>query len=457
MSLSSLTAVSPLDGRYADKTQALRPIVSEYGLICYRLKIEIHWLITLANCEQITELASFTAAEATFLETIITSFSEADAKAIKAIEKITNHDVKAIEYFLREKCEAHATLKRAIPFIHFAATSEDINNLAYALMQKTLRDKVLQPALTSLIANLNKLAKDTAKLAMLSRTHGQAATPTTLGKEYKNFAVRLQKAKQHCCALAIAGKFNGAVGNFNAHAVAYPDIDWPALSKSFVTSLGLAHNAFSTQIEPHDDLAQWLNALSLCHTILIDLCRDTWAYIAIDYFTQKRKDNEVGSSTMPHKINPIDFENAEGNLGIAIALARHFSEKLPISRWQRDLSDSTVLRNLGAIAGYALIAYQSIEKGLEKLIPNETTITQQLNAHPEVLTEAIQTVMRRYGVSDAYEKLKTLSRGEKITLAQLQTFIDSLAIPDAAKARLKALTPENYIGFAAQLILTDNG
>lgn len=454
MSLSSLTAISPLDGRYANKTKSLRPIVSEYGLIRYRLQVEIHWLIALAKCDKITEFSPLTQTESIFLEKLIADFSEADANAIKVIEQTTNHDVKAVEYFLREKCESHETLKRVIPFIHFAATSEDINNLAYALMQKALRDRVLTPAFQSLLQTLHTMAQPAAGIAMLSRTHGQPATPTTLGKEYKNFAARLETHYQRWQRLPITGKWNGAVGNFNAHIVAYPDIDWSTLSRQFVESLGLTYNAYTTQIEPHDDLAAWLNALSLCHTILIDLCRDTWGYIALDYFKQQRHDNEVGSSTMPHKINPIDFENAEGNLGLSIALATHLAQKLPISRWQRDLSDSTVLRNLGCIAAYGVIAYQSLEKGLGKLTPNTQVINEQLNAHPEVLTEAVQTVMRRYGVKDAYEQLKKLSRGEKIALSDLHGFIDGLAIPNDAKTRLKALTPSNYIGLAKQL--TDN-
>jgi adenylosuccinate lyase len=451
MLLSSLTAISPLDGRYGDKTEQLRPIVSEYGLIFYRLQVEIAWLTALSHCAEMPELAPLTVDENAFLQDLLDTFSETDAQHIKTIEKTTNHDVKAVEYYLRDKCEAHPTLKRASSFIHFAATSEDINNLAYALMQKALRDTVLLPTLTSITQHLTQLAEATATLPMLSRTHGQAATPTTLGKEYKNVAMRLDAHIKLWAAIPIVGKCNGAVGNFNAHLAAYPDVNWPALSHALITTLGLQYNAYTTQIEPHDFLAQWLNALSICHTILIDLCRDTWGYIALQYFTQKKAAHEVGSSTMPHKVNPIDFENAEGNLGVAIAFATHLSQKLPISRWQRDLSDSTVLRNLGSIAGYALVAYQSIEKGLSKLIPNEAHIKQELNAHPEVLTEAIQTVMRRYSITDAYEQLKQLSRGETITLDELHQFIDTLNIPATEKTRLKKLTPENYIGLAGNL------
>lgn len=451
MSLSSLTAVSPLDGRYADKTAQLRSIVSEYGLIFYRLKVEIYWLITLSHCDAITTFSRITPDEKNYLEKILESFCESDALTIKNIEKKTNHDVKAVEYFLREKCESHPTLKRASAFIHFAATSEDINNLAYGLMQKALRDEQLLPSLTHLIDTLDALAKKTAAIPMLSRTHGQPATPTTLGKEYRNVVERLKAHVTFWKNIPITGKCNGAVGNFNAHLVAYPTIDWPMISKQFIESLGLTYNAYTTQIEPHDFLAQGLNALSVCHTILIDLCRDTWGYISLGYFSQKKAEHEVGSSTMPHKINPIDFENAEGNLGIAIALATHLSQKLPISRWQRDLSDSTVLRNIGSVAGYAVIAYQSLEKGLSKLIPNEAHIEAELHAHPEVLTEAIQTVMRCYGIETAYEQLKALSRGEKITLNQLREFIDTLTIPLEEKERLKQLTPENYLGLAILL------
>ena len=451
MLLSSLTAISPLDGRYGDKTAQLRQIVSEYGLIYYRLTVEIHWLIVLSHCDEITELSPITDAEKKFLEKMLTDFSENDALTIKAIEKKTNHDVKAVEYFLRDKCESHATLKRASSFIHFGATSEDINNVAYALMQKTLRDQVVLPGLQKIIQTLHQLADNTAALPMLARTHGQPATPTTLGKEYKNFSMRLQAHVSQWNAIPIVGKCNGAVGNFNAHITTYPTVNWAALSQDFIESLGLQNNSYTTQIEPHDFLAQWLNALSVCHTILIDLCRDTWGYISLNYFSQKKSEHEVGSSTMPHKINPIDFENAEGNLGITIALSTHLSQKLPISRWQRDLSDSTVLRNLGSIAGYALVAYHSIEKGLSKLIPNEPFIKSELNTHPEVLTEAIQSVMRRYGIENAYEQLKQLSRGEKITLLQLRKFIDTLQIPADEKERLKQLTPESYIGLAVEM------
>lgn len=451
MRLSTLTAISPLDGRYGDKTEQLRPIVSEYGLIFYRLRIEIEWLIALTNHPEIKEISPLSTEEKAFLKNLLDTFDETEAKTIKNLEKKTNHDIKAIEYYLREKCDSHRTLKRASAFIHFGCTSEDINNLAYGLMIKTLRDKILNPALEEIKHTLDQFAKNNAKIAMLSRTHGQIATPTTLGKEFKNVAARLTAHTNLWLSIPISGKCNGAVGNFNAHAIAYPEVDWLALSKTFIKSLGLQWNAYTTQIEPHDYLAQWLNALNVCHTILIDFSRDVWGYISINYFIQKKEADEVGSSTMPHKVNPIDFENAEGNLGMAIALATHLSQKLPISRWQRDLSDSTVLRNIGSIAGYAVIAYQSLLKGLSKLIPNEALIKKELNEHPEVLTEAIQTLMRRYGITDAYEQLKKRSRGEAITHKQLIEFIETLSIPDAAKTRLKSLTPEKYIGIAVAL------
>lgn len=451
MQLTMLTAISPLDGRYSAKTEYLRPIVSEYGLIFYRLTIEIEWLFALAECEQFTEIAPLSPEERAFLKALITAFDETQAQHIKTIEKKTNHDVKAVEYYLREKFEAHASLKRLSPFIHFACTSEDINNLAYALMIQKVRDEVIEPQLRGLIQKIDTIAADTADCAMLSRTHGQAATPTTLGKEFKNFSVRLQTHVDYLMQMPITGKCNGAVGNYNAHVVAYPEIDWQALSKKFVTSLGLEWNAYTTQIEPHDFIAQLFNALSVCHTILVDFSRDIWGYIALHYFLQKKSEHEIGSSTMPHKINPIDFENAEGNLGIAIALAAHLSQKLPISRWQRDLTDSTVLRNVGSVFGYAVIAYQSLSNGLSKLIPNVDYMQNELSMHWEILAEPIQMVMRRYGIEDAYEQLKTLTRGESITQKQLMDFVALLKIPDNAKKILKQLTPENYIGLAKDL------
>jgi adenylosuccinate lyase len=451
MLLTTLTAISPLDGRYGNKTKQLRTIVSEYGLIFYRLKIEIAWLIHLTEQSEIHEATALTQDERAFLENILHDFNETEAGQIKTIEQKTNHDVKAVEYYLRDKLVAHATLKRLSPFIHFACTSEDINNLAYALMLKKSRDNIIIPSMEKIIHTLHQQASEMAAFAMLSRTHGQSATPTTLGKEFKNFAIRLEKQFELLRAIPITGKCNGAVGNYNAHAVVYPNIDWQTVSKQFVESLGLTWNAYTTQIEPHDFLAQFFNVLNSCHTILIDFCRDTWGYISLHYFSQKKSAHEVGSSTMPHKINPIDFENAEGNLGIAIALATHLSQKLPISRWQRDLTDSTVLRNIGSIIGYACIAYQSLEKGLSKLIPNAALLKKELEDHWEILAEPIQTMMRRYGIEDAYEQLKDFSRGEKITRESVHQLIEKLTIPPDAKAILLALTPSNYVGYAATL------
>ncbi|EKD78130.1 MAG: hypothetical protein ACD_42C00032G0001 [uncultured bacterium] len=451
MQLSSLTAISPLDGRYGNQTEQLRSIVSEYGLIFYRLQIEITWLIALSDHKQISEVKLFTQDEREFLKKILDQFDEHEALAIKQIELKTNHDVKAVEYYLRKKCEQHPALKKISSFIHFGCTSEDINNLAHALMVKKSRDEIILPALKKLIEQLNQHARETATLPMLSRTHGQAATPTTMGKEFKNFSTRLAIHVAYFAKIPISGKCNGAVGNFNAHGVAFPDVDWQQMSKQFVESLGLQWNAHTTQIEPHDYFAQFLNALTICHTILIDCCRDVWGYISLHYFLQKKIDGEVGSSTMPHKINPIDFENAEGNLGLAITLATHLSQKLPISRFQRDLSDSTVLRNTGSIFGYTIIAYRSLTKGLNKLIPNPDMMKKELMQHWELLAEPIQMVMRRYGMDDAYEQLKKITRGETITQKQLHDFIDTLPVPDQAKKELKLLTPENYVGIAAQL------
>lgn len=451
MQLSTLTALSPLDGRYGNKTKQLRTIVSEYGLIFYRLKIEIAWLITLTETNEITEATALTIEEHAFLDNLLNTFNEIEATNIKIIEQKTNHDVKAIEYYLREKLESHSTLKRLSPFVHFACTSEDINNLAYALMLKQSRDTILIPTLEKLTHTINHHAQQTAEFAMLSRTHGQAATPTTLGKEFKNFSVRLQKQVDFFRAIPITGKCNGAVGNYNAHIVAYPNVNWLDVTKQFVESLGLTWSEYTTQIEPHDSVGQFFNALNSCHLILIDFCRDIWGYIALHYFTQKKADDEVGSSTMPHKINPIDFENAEGNLGIAIALATHLAQKLPISRFQRDLTDSTVLRNIGSVMGYAVIAYQALQKGLGKLIPNSELLKKELDDHWEILAEPIQTMMRRYGINDAYEQLKYFSRGEKITREQTYQFVEQLTIPDEAKKILLSLTPSNYLGYAARL------
>ena len=451
MQLSSLTAISPLDGRYGNRTEQLRSIVSEYGLIFYRLHIEIAWLILLTETPEIPELKPLSPDEHVFLKNLLASFDEKEALHVKNIEKTTNHDVKAVEYYLRKKLEAHHTLKHLSPFIHFACTSEDINNLAYALMIKQVSTEIVFPHLQNIIQKLNQFADDTAECAMLSRTHGQAATPTTLGKEFKNFSTRLSTHLARLMEIPIAGKCNGAVGNFNAHVVAYPDIEWLMLSKNFVESLDLTWNPYTTQIEPHDFIAQFLNALTVCHTILMDCARDIWGYIALHYFSQKKSEHEVGSSTMPHKINPIDFENAEGNLGVAIALSTHLAQKLPISRWQRDLTDSTVLRNVGSVFGYSFIAYESLLKGLSKLIPNPELLKNELDQHWEILAEPIQTVMKRYGIVDAYEQLKAITRGESTTQKQLADFIDTLHIPDAAKRELKLLTPGNYLGIAIKM------
>ena len=451
MQLDSLTALSPLDGRYAAKVDALRPIFSEYGLMHRRVAVEIAWLIALYDATGIAELPPFPAAARARLQKIADDFSVADAARIKEIEATTNHDVKAVEYFIKERIGDDAALAQAREFVHFACTSEDINNLSYALMLRDAREHVLLTELDKTIARLRELAHANAGMPMLSRTHGQTASPTTLGKEMANVVARLERQRAQLAAIAIAGKINGAVGNFNAHVIAYPDIDWRAFSKCFVESLGLQWQAYTTQIEPHDGVAELCDAQRRIDTILIDLARDVWGYISLGYFRQKLKAGEVGSSTMPHKVNPIDFENAEGNFGVANALFGHFSEKLPISRWQRDLTDSTTLRALGEAFGHALIGFASLEKGLGKLQVNADRIAADLDASWEVLAEAIQTVMRRHGLPEPYEQLKALTRGKGITRDTLQTFIASLALPDADKQRLLALTPATYIGLAADL------
>lgn len=451
MNREALTAISPLDGRYHSKMESLRPIVSEYGLIYYRCVVEIHWLIQLANNGKINKDKSINGKEKQQLLDILDHFSVEDAEAVKTIEQTTNHDVKAVEYFLQEKLKS-AKLDRLIPLIHFGCTSEDINNLAYALMFKDAREKVLKPSMQTLITALKSLSKETADIPMLSRTHGQPASPTLLGKELLNVVCRFEKQFDQFAKIEVLGKCNGAVGNFNAHIIAYPEVDWLKISEKFVSSLDLHWNAYTTQIEPHDWIAEAMHCLIRFNTILIDFNRDIWSYISLDYFEQKKVENEVGSSTMPHKINPIDFENSEGNLGIANALANHFADKLPISRWQRDLSDSTVLRNLGSILGYSELAYQATLKGLQKLIPNKDVISKALDAHWEVLTEAVQSVMRRYGITNAYEQLKAFSRGKRLDAEGLRTFIDQLDIPDEAKKRLRELTPSQYTGCATDLI-----
>jgi len=448
---SPLTALSPLDGRYAGKVEALRPIFSEFGLMHRRVLVEVRWLLALADEPAIAEVAALDAPARTFLMTLADGFSLQDAERIKAIERTTNHDVKAVEYFLKERIGEHADLAKAKEFIHFACTSEDINNLAYALMLRDARDGVLLPAFDKLLATLKQMAHALAAQPMLSRTHGQTASPTTLGKEIANVVARLKRQREQIAAVALSGKVNGAVGNYNAHVVAYPEVDWTALAQRFVESLGLDFNPYTTQIEPHDGIAEISDAIRRANTILIDFCRDIWGYISLGYFRQELKHGEVGSSTMPHKVNPIDFENAEGNLGIASALFAHFSEKLPISRWQRDLTDSTVLRALGTAFGHTQVALESIARGLSKLNAAPERLAADLDANWEVLAEAVQTVMRRYGLPEPYEQLKALTRGQGITRDSMRAFIESQALPVDAKQRLLALTPATYTGLADKL------
>ncbi len=448
MELSALTALSPTDGRYASKTAALRPWFSEYGLIYHRVLVEIRWLQMLAAHPQISEVPAFSAATNTFLESILSNFSEMDALRVKAIERTTNHDVKAVEYYLKEKIAGQAELEAVSEFIHFACTSEDINNLSYALMLKGGMENVIHPELATTIAAIRQLAHAYADIPLLSRTHGQPASPSTLGKEMANVVARLERQQRHILAAQYLGKINGAVGNYNAHISAYPDIDWETTAEQFITSLGLTWNPYTTQIEPHDYIAETFDAVARANTILIDFCRDVWSYISLGYFKQKVIAGEVGSSTMPHKVNPIDFENAEGNFGIANALMTHLAQKLPISRWQRDLTDSTVLRTLGVGLGHTLIAYQSALKGISKLEVNTTAIAADLDANWEVLAEPIQTVMRRYGIEQPYEKLKALTRGQRITPEGLREFVNTLDMPQEAKDVLIAMTPATYIGNA---------
>ena len=451
MSTESLTAISPLDGRYHNKMAALRPIFSEFGLMRYRVQVEIRWLQTLANQANLPELAPFSAAANALLENIATNFSESDASRIKAIEAEINHDVKAIEYFLKERIAGNAELAKVSEFIHFACTSEDINNLAHGLMLKTARETCILPMLNEIISALKKLAHEYANQALLSRTHGQPATPTTVGKEIANIIARLDRQIQQLSATPILGKINGATGNYNAHAVAYPKVDWQKISASMVTSLGLTLNTYTTQIEPHDYMAEIFMNLMRINTILIDFNRDMWGYIALNYFQQKNLGNEVGSSTMPHKINPIDFENSEGNLGIANALLDHLANKLPLSRWQRDLTDSTVLRSMGVAVGHAYLAYQALLKALQKVTPDLGVINTDLAQHWEILGEPIQTMMRRFGISEPYEKLKTFTRGKKINQELLRQFIAELDLPEEIKQQLYDLTPANYLGYAQDL------
>ena len=452
MELSALTALSPIDGRYGDKTTELRTIFSEYGLLKYRVQVEVRWLQKLANQADILEVPTLSEQANKHLNEIVENFNEQDAIRIKTIERTTNHDVKAVEYFLKEKVNTNEELQAINEFIHFACTSEDINNLSYALMLKTARDTVLIPYWNKLIATITTQAKTYRDLPLLSRTHGQPATPSTIGKEFANVAYRLKRQLKQLESIEILGKINGATGNYNAHMVAYPQINWHKFSEEFVTSLGLQWNPYTTQIEPHDYIAEYFDCIARFNTIMIDFDRDVWGYIALNHFKQKTVAGEIGSSTMPHKVNPIDFENSEGNLGLANAIMSHLGSKLPISRWQRDLTDSTVLRNLGVGIGYAIIAYQSTLKGLNKLEVNQEYLLDELNRNWEVLAEPIQTVMRRYGIEKPYEKLKELTRGKRVDAQGMQQFIDSLALPEHEKTRLKQLTPANYIGFAINFV-----
>ena len=452
MSLTTLNALSPLDGRYQTKLDALRPYFSEYALIKHRAWVEVEWLKALAAASELTEIAAFSPATIKELDAAIANFSEADAAQVKTIEARTNHDVKALEYWLKDKFEANPEINKASEFIHCACTSEDINNLSHGLMLKTARDEVMLPYLNNLMARLRELATQLADQPMLSRTHGQTASPSTMGKELANVLYRLQRQEKQLKNNEVLGKINGAVGNFNAHLAAYPDFDWEHFAERFVRSLGLTYNPMTIQIEPHDYMAELYDSFARINTILIDLNRDIWGYISVGYFKQKVKAGEIGSSTMPHKVNPIDFENSEGNLGLANALLRHMAEKLPISRWQRDLTDSTVLRNMGVAFGYTLLAYDACLRGLNKLEINPEKLAQDLDASWEVLAEPIQTVMRRYGIANPYEQLKELTRGKGgINQASLHAFIDDLAIPAQAKQDLLAMTPASYIGKAVAL------
>ena len=453
MQLSSLTAVSPVDGRYAGKTQALRPIFSEYGLIRARVLVEVRWLQRLAAHAAIPEVPAFSAEANAVLNELAENFSLEHAERVKEIERTTNHDVKAIEYLLKEQAAKLPELANVSEFIHFACTSEDINNLSHALMLREGRDDVLLPLMRQVADAIRALAVQFADVPMLSRTHGQPASPTTLGKELANVVYRLERQIAQVAAVPLLGKINGAVGNYNAHLSAYPDIDWEANARAFIEDeLGLGFNPYTTQIEPHDYIAELFDAIARFNTILIDFDRDIWGYISLGYFKQRTIAGEIGSSTMPHKVNPIDFENSEGNLGLANAVLQHLASKLPVSRWQRDLTDSTVLRNLGVGIGYALIAYQSTLKGVSKLEVNRDHLLDELDHNWEVLAEPIQTVMRRYGIEKPYEKLKELTRGKRVDAEGMKQFIDGLALPEEEKARLKAMTPANYIGRAITMV-----
>ncbi|UST54418.1 adenylosuccinate lyase [Comamonadaceae bacterium OTU4NAUVB1] len=455
MSFSTVSALSPLDGRYAAKLSALRPLVSEQGYMHRRVQVEVAWFVALSDCG-FAEFKPLTPGARKYLQGLVANFSEADAQAIKEIEKTTNHDVKAVEYWIKGKFDARPELLAAAEFVHFACTSEDINNTSHALQIQAARDKVLLPALDGIVTRLREMAHQFADVSMLSRTHGQTASPTTVGKEIANVAVRLAKAREQIAAVKLLGKMNGAVGNYNAHLAAWPDFDWEAFSRRVVETpvpagLGLTFQPYSIQIEPHDYMAELFDAVARADTILIDFSRDIWGYVSLGYFKQRLKKGEIGSSTMPHKVNPIDFENAEGNLGLANALLRHLSEKLPISRWQRDLTDSTVLRNVGVALGYAVLAYASLTTGLGKLELNQDALAEDLDAAWEVLAEPIQTVMRRFGVQGAYEQLKEVTRGQRVTPEALHGLIRSLEIPQDEKERLLAMTPASYVGKAAEL------
>ena len=452
MQLSTLTALSPLDGRYQDKVTPLRAIFSEFGLMKFRVAVEVCWLQKLASTTEITEVPPFSTQANAFLDRIVANFNETDAARIKEIERTTNHDVKAVEYFLKEKIQNEAELVNVSEFIHFACTSEDINNLSHALMLSTARDEVILPEWQKLIDEITRLAEEYKTIPLLSRTHGQPASPSTVGKEMANVVYRLKRQFKQLQNAEILGKINGAVGNYNAHLSAYPNIDWHKFSEEFVTSLGIQWNPYSTQIEPHDYIAEFFDAVVRFNTIIIDFDRDLWGYIALNHFKQRTIAGEIGSSTMPHKVNPIDFENSEGNLGLANAVMTHLGQKLPISRWQRDLTDSTVLRNLGVGLGYCLIAYASTRKGISKLEVNQPHLLEELNQNWEVLAEPIQTVMRRYGIEKPYEKLKELTRGKRVTEQAMLEFIDKLAIPQEEKLRLQKLTPATYIGAAVELV-----
>ena len=452
MDLSALTAISPVDGRYGSKTSELRSIFSEFGLLKYRVEVEVRWLQALSKQSEIAEVPAFDDEANQLLDSIVANFDESHASRIKEIERTTNHDVKAVEYFLKERVAQNSALNEVNEFIHFACTSEDINNLSHALMLREARENVMLPYCQKLLDAIDALTEEYKTVPMMARTHGQPASPTTMGKEMANVKARLARQVKQIADVELLGKINGAVGNYNAHLSAYPDLDWHAFSESFVTSLGITWNPYTTQIEPHDYIAELFDAVARFNTILLDFDRDVWGYIALGHFKQKTIAGEIGSSTMPHKVNPIDFENSEGNLGLANAIFGHLATKLPVSRWQRDLTDSTVLRNLGVGVGYAVIAYQATLKGISKLQVNEQSLLDELNDNWELLAEPIQTVMRRYGIEKPYEKLKELTRGKKVDQQIIAEFIDGLDMPDEAKASLKAMTPANYIGMAEKLV-----